>query len=251
MTQPLTILFFILGLIFGSFFNVVGLRVPKKLPFANERSMCPQCHHTLSWYELIPVLSYIIQRGRCRHCRASISLTYPVIEIVTGFLFVFSYVLIGLNLELIMAIILMSMLVIIVVTDINYMLIPDRILLFFLPLFIILRFIQPLDPWWSPIAGAVVAFILIAVIILISRGGMGAGDMKLFGLLGIVLGLKLVILTFFLACIIGAVAGMALLLFKIIDRKQPVPFGPYIVAAAIITYFFGDSLLSRYFQFFT
>ncbi len=153
----MTTLFFLLGLIFGSFFNVVGLRLPQKIPFSNDRSVCPQCNHTLSWYELIPVLSYILQTGKCRYCNGEISLIYPVTELLTGGLFAFSYDLIGFNLELIVAILLISMLVIILVSDITYLLIPDKVLLFFLPIFIIIRIIQPLDPWWSPIVGTIVA----------------------------------------------------------------------------------------------
>lgn len=244
------VLFFVFGLIFGSFFNVVGLRVPKNQTFSNDRSLCPQCRHMLSWYELIPVLSYVLQQGKCTHCRGRISPVYPVIELTTGFLFVFSYAMIGLQLELITALLLVSMLVIILVSDIKYMLIPNKVLLFFLPLFIIMRIVQPLDPWWAAFAGGLIGFTIIAVIILVSRGGMGAGDMKLFGVLGVVLGIEKVLLAFFLSCIIGALIGVLLLLFKIIDRRQQVPFGPYIVVAALLTYFYGDSLLNWYFTFF-
>ncbi|MGY0693078.1 prepilin peptidase [Virgibacillus sp. FSP13] len=249
MDTSLIFLFFLLGLIFGSFFNVVGLRLPTKQPFANDRSICPQCKQTLSWYELIPVLSFLLQRGKCRHCQAKISPMYPIIEIATGFLFACSYVLIGLHLELIMALLLMSMLIIILVADITYMLIPDKLLLFFLPLFIVMRYVKPLEPWWSAIVGALIGLAVIAIVILISRGGMGAGDMKLFGVLGIVLGMQKVLLAFFFACVFGALIGMLLLLFKVIERKQPIPFGPYIVVATIVTYFFGDSLLNWYFNF--
>src|SRR5690625_5997125 len=114
------------------------------------------------------------------------------------------------------------------------MLIPNKILLFFLPFFIIMRMIEPLEPWWSAIVGGAVAFVLIALIISVSRGGMGAGDMKLFGLLGIILGLGKVLLTFFLASLFGAIFGIILLLCKIIERKQPIPFGAYIFVATII-----------------
>ncbi|WP_449355626.1 prepilin peptidase [Virgibacillus natechei] len=244
------VLFFLFGLIFGSFFNVVGLRVPKNQTFSNDRSLCPACKHILSWYELIPVLSYVVQQGKCRHCSGKISPIYPVIELTTGFLFMISYTMIGLQLELITALLLVSMLVIILVSDITYMLIPNKVLLFFLPLIILMRIVQPLDPWWSAFAGGLIAFVIIALIILVSRGGMGAGDMKLFGVLGVVLGIEKVLVAFFLSCIIGAVIGMMLLLFKIIDRKQQVPFGPYIVVAALLTYFYGDSLLNWYFSFF-
>ncbi|WP_099158759.1 prepilin peptidase [Virgibacillus ndiopensis] len=242
------IFLFLLGLTFGSFFNVVGLRVPKRLPFTNDRSICPQCNHILSWFELIPVLSYLLQGGKCHHCKGKISLIYPLVELLTGFLFALSYVTIGLTSELVIALLFVSMLMILFVSDSKYMIIPDNVLLFFLPLFIIIRFMQPLDPWWSAILGAVIGFVIIASVIFISRGGMGAGDMKLFGVLGIVLGIKNVLLVFFLSCMFGAIVGILLILFKVIDRKQPVPFGPYIIIAALVSYYYGDSLLDWYFN---
>lgn len=241
------LLFFLLGLIFGSFFNVVGLRLPKNQTFTNDHSMCPFCEHRLSWTELIPVLSFIIQGGKCRHCKRQISFIYPTVEFITGVLFAFSFVKIGLELELITALLLVSMLMIILISDIKYMIIPNKVLLFFLPLFIILRFLNPLEPWWSSLLGSFLPFIIIATIILVSRGGMGAGDMKLFGVLGVVLGLKQILLTFFLSCVIGAVIGMILLAFKWINRKQPVPFGPYIIVSSLISYFYGNTIIMWYF----
>lgn len=248
MTTSLTILFFLLGLIFGSFYNVVGLRLPQNISFANDRSICPNCKHQLTWFENIPLFSFLIQYGKCRHCKQSISYIYPTIELLTGVLFALSFYLIGFQLELITALLLVSMLMIILVSDINYMLIPNKVLLFFLPFLILMRIVVPLDPWWSALIGAIIGFGIIFIIILISRGGMGAGDMKLFGVLGIVLGTEKVLLAFFLSCIIGSVIGMVLILFKVIKRKQPVPFGPYIVVAAIITYFYGNSLINWYFN---
>ncbi|SDQ43427.1 prepilin peptidase [Virgibacillus salinus] len=246
----LILFFFLLGLIFGSFFNVVGLRLPENIPFANDRSICPHCKHQLSWFENIPIISFVIQGAKCRHCKKEISFIYPVIELFTGILFALSYSLLGLNLEIITAILLISMLMIILVSDITYMLIPNRVLLFFLPLFIIIRIIQPLNPWWSSILGVIIGITILALIIIISRGGMGAGDMKLFGILGIILGVDKVLLAFFLSCMIGAIIGMMLLLFRVIERNQPVPFGPYIVAATLITYFYGELLLNWYFNLF-
>lgn len=251
MEITLIILFFILGLTFGSFFNVVGLRLPQNLPFANDRSFCPACNHTLAWYELIPVLSFAMQLGRCRHCKTAISPIYPIGELATGVFFAVSYVKIGFDQELITALLLVSMLMIIFVADIKYMLIPNKVLLFFLPLFIVMRTLQPFESWVTSIAGAIAGLVITVIIILVSKGGMGAGDMKLFGLLGIVLGLKGILLVFFLSTIIGAIVGSILLLSKLIDRKQPIPFGPYIVIAALITYFFGDSIIGWYIQFYT
>ncbi|MFD2046327.1 prepilin peptidase [Ornithinibacillus salinisoli] len=246
MQTTIIILFGIIGLIFGSFFNVVGLRVPKGQQFTNDRSVCPSCHNQLSWYELIPVISFIIQHGKCRNCKTEISYIYPLVEVITGFLFAFSYVMIGFDAELWKALLLISLSMIILVSDIVYMLIPNKVLLFFLPLFIIMNVIDPLEPWWSAVAGGAIGFSIIAIIIIISRGGMGAGDMKLFGLLGLMLGMEKVLIAFFLACFIGSVLGMLLILLGITKRKQPVPFGPYIVLATLISYFFSEHLISWY-----
>src|SRR5699024_483903 len=241
-----SILFFLLGLIFGSFFNVVGLRLPTRQPFVNDRSRCPHCRETLSWRELIPVLSYLLQRGRCRHCRAGISWIYPVVELLTGCLFAASFAVLGWQFELLIALLLISMLMIIFVSDMVYMLIPNKVLLFFLPLFIIGRLVHPLEPWWSSVAGAVTGAAIIALIILISRGGLGAGDMQLFGVLGFVFGFKEVLLAFFLSCMIGALIGVVLMMLEVVNRKQAVPFGPYIVLGALLTYFFGEPMVDWY-----
>lgn len=245
------VVIFLFGVTLGSFYNVVGLRVPKNIPFSNDRSYCPTCEHQLSWLELIPVLSFLMQAGNCRHCKTSISYIYPMIELATGLLFVFSYIKIGFNLELLTAFIFISMLMIIFVSDLHYMLIPNKILLFFLPLLIIMRVFVPLDPWYNSIIGCLVGYGLLALIIILSNGGMGAGDMKLFGVLGIVLGLGNTLLTFFLASLFGAVIGIILKMRQKIGKRQPIPFGPYIVLAAIIAYFYGEKIIAIYFSFLT
>lgn len=242
--------FFIFGAVFGSFFNVVGLRLPKKETFHDDRSYCPHCKTELTAIELIPVISYIIQCGKCRTCKEKISPLYPIVELATALLFLYSFIVFNLRIELVTAILLISLLMIVFVSDITYMVIPDRLLLFFLPLFIIMRIYEPLTPWYDSILGAIVGFGLVFIIIVVSRGGMGAGDMKLFGLLGIVLGWKLTLLAFFLSAFIGAVIGGLLMLFKKVKRKQPIPFGPYIVVATLITYFFGEQILTYYLSFF-
>ena len=240
------LLFFLFGTVFGSFFNVVGIRVPKKIPFHNDRSYCPECQTQLKFYELIPVVSFLLQQGKCRTCETRISPVYPLIEFATGFFYAFSYIHIGLQRELIVAIIFISLLMIITVSDLYYMLIPDKILLFFLPIIILLRILSPLDPWYDMFIGAAVGYVLLAVIIIVSKGGMGAGDMKLFGVIGFVLGWKNVLLTFFFAALFGAIVGGILMLTKKIKRGQPIPFGPFIVLAALLTYFYGQTILDWY-----
>ena len=122
-------LFFIYGIVFGSFFNVVGLRVPKKESIVSPPSHCTACHRKLGILDLIPVFSYLFLHGKCRGCDAKISPIYPFMEFVTGVLFMLAYVMLGFSWELTVALIFISLLVIITVSDIAYMLIPDKVLL--------------------------------------------------------------------------------------------------------------------------
>src|SRR5690625_653056 len=167
-------------------------------------------------------------------------------ELLTGSLFAFTFWQIGLNIELLTALLLVSLAIILVVTDLTYMLIPNKILLFFLPFFIILRIISPLDPWYDAIIGGVVGYVLIMIIILVSKGGMGAGDMKLLGVLGIVLGWKLTLLVFFIGTFAGALIGGLLMVTKRLKRGEPMPFGPYLLFGAILSYHFGEQFLTFY-----
>ena len=238
--------FFILGLVFGSFFNVVGLRVPLKKSIVSPRSACSNCGHTLHSRELVPVFSYVLQKGKCRNCGVHISILYPLIELITGCLFVFALYQIGFQIELLIALTFISLLIIIVVSDLAYMLIPDRILLFFLPIFIIERFYIPLDPWWNSIVGAIGAFLVLFFIAIVSNGGMGGGDIKLFGVLGFVLGWKLILITFMIACFIGTVFGLASMKAGKVKKRNPIPFGPFIAIGGLISYFYGNELINWY-----
>ena len=245
-----SITFFVFGLVLGSFYNVVGLRVPKKNFLSNDRSYCPTCHKQLSAIELIPVISYLIQRGKCRGCGTEISAMYPLIELLTGVGFLFSYLVYGLTMETVIAVVAVSLSVIIIVTDLTYFLIPNNILLFFLPLIIVLRFVEPLDPWYSSPIGALVGFGLIFVVILLSQGGMGAGDMKYFFVLGYLFGISGVLLIFLLSTLYGTLINIVLLMRGKVTRKSKVPFGPYISMAALTVLFAGDAILDWYFSFF-
>ncbi|WP_440896003.1 prepilin peptidase [Amphibacillus sp. Q70] len=239
-------LFFVLGTIFGSFYNVVGLRIPKQQFFKSDRSYCPSCQKQLNWYELIPIFSYLFQRGKCRGCGQSIRKIYPLMEALTGLSFALSYWRFGLTIELILALLVASLAVIIIVTDQTYYLIPNKILLFFLPLFSIGRIVVPLTPWWSSLLGATIGFGLLFLIIIASKGGMGAGDMKYFALLGIVFGYPYIFLVFFLSTLYGAFVNLLLLMLKKVSRKSKVPFGPYISLAALTVLFFGEQIVNGY-----
>ncbi|MFL2077807.1 prepilin peptidase [Marinilactibacillus psychrotolerans] len=240
------IVFFIYGLIFGSFYNVVGLRVPINNFLSQRNSYCYTCKRKLSWSELIPVVSYIIQKGKCKGCGDSISIIYPVVELATGLLFTATYLFFGLSFQTIFGLLLVSMIVIVTVSDITYQKIPNKILLFFLPLFLIIKAFFLDTNWTSSIVGAALAFLLIGLIIYITKGGMGIGDLKFFSLFGLLFGWQLFLLLFLLSTLYGAVINGILLALGKVTRKTKVPFGPYIGASAVTVLYFGKFILHWY-----
>lgn len=243
--------FFIYGIVFGSFFNVVGLRVPKKESIVSPPSHCTSCDRKLGILDLVPVFSYLILRGKCRGCGSKIGVIYPFMEFATGSLFALSYLSLGFSFELIIAILFMSLLVIITVSDIAYMLIPDKVLLPFAIALFASRVVIPLAPWWDSLLGAVVGFGVLYMIAVVSKGGMGGGDIKLFFVIGLVLGTVNTLLTLFLAALIGSVMGIIILRKTGQNRKTPIPFGPSIALAAVISYFWGADFVEWYMTMFT
>jgi len=242
------LIFFIYGLLFGSFFNVVGLRVPKGKSIVAPPSHCPSCNRRLGTLDLIPFFSYLFLKGKCRGCGSAISPIYPAMELLTGILFAFAYVKIGFSIELAVALLFVSLLVIITVSDIAYMLIPDKVLLVFGVLLAVVRIFSPLQPWWDSVTGAVFSFLLLLAVAILSKGGMGGGDIKLFFVIGIVLGFLHSLLTLFIAAFIGAIVGLYIVKKTGKGRKTPIPFGPSIAAAAVIVYFYGNEIVGWYAQ---
>ena len=224
---------FLTVLILGSFYNVVGLRIPAKESIVAPRSACPACGHALTPIELIPVISYLLQGGKCRKCKTGISPIYPMMELTTAFLFMVAPILLGWTAELFVAWALISLLVIIFISDITYMLIPNKILLFFTVVFLFLRIYIPLDPWWDGLAGALVGFGIPLFIAIVSKGGMGGGDIKLLANFGFVLGFPLSVVTIFLAAIIALPISLIILKLK---KTHEIPFGPFLAISAIIIF---------------
>ncbi|WP_332238378.1 prepilin peptidase [Sporolactobacillus sp. KGMB 08714] len=238
-----------LGLVLGSFYNVVGLRVAGGRSIISPPSHCPSCGRRLAIRDLVPVFSYLFLRGRCRTCHQKISPIYPIVEASTGLLFLFSFLRAASVADMLCGWLLASLLMIVLVTDLTEMMIPDRILFFFLILFAVFRIFFPLVPWWDALAGAASGFIVLLLIALISRDGMGGGDVKLFAVIGLLVGLKTVLLGFFLSTFIGAAIGVAGMLTGMIKRRQPIPFVPFIVLGMLAAYFFGDRLIAIYYSF--
>ncbi len=240
----------ILGLFIGSFLNVVGLRIPRGESIVTPPSHCPSCHTRLGILDLIPAVSFVFLRGRCRHCGVKISPLYALFELITALLFVYSYIVIGLQLELIIAWAFISILVAITISDLHTKLIPNKIIFPSMIFFLILRwFTNPL-PYTDYLIGFLVGGGIFYMIAIASKGGMGGGDIKLLAMIGLVLGWKLTLITIMLSSLIGLLFSGILLIQGKIKRREPVPFGPYISLAAIITYYWGIEIMDWYINLF-
>ncbi|MCZ8519776.1 MULTISPECIES: prepilin peptidase [Paenibacillus] len=250
MTLLIIAYIFVVGIVLGSFYNVVALRVPAKESIVHPPSACPKCSAKLRPRDLMPVLSWLLSRGRCRYCATPVSALYPLGELATGALFVWVYMLHGWSWETLTGALLVSLCVIITVSDLKYMLIPNKVLLFFFPLLAGASLFSSLDEGWggagSALLGAAAGGGIIILVALLSRGGMGMGDAKLMLVCGFVLGLPKILLAFIIACMLGTVVGGALLLLKLVKPKQHIPFGPYLAAGTLIAYAYGTSLIHGY-----
>ncbi|WP_439020184.1 prepilin peptidase [Bacillus thuringiensis] len=221
------------GMVFGSFFMVIAMRVPVGESIITPRSYCHYCKYTLQPKELIPIISFCMQKGRCTNCKRKISSLYVVFEFITGNLFVLTAYVIGIERELILILSLFSLLLIISVTDLVYMLIPNRILIWFAFLLTLECIFVPLVTWIDSIAGSGIIFILLYCVRRVYPEGLGGGDIKLLSLLGFIVGVKGIFIILFLAscfslCFFGI--GIAL---KRIEARKPIPFGPFISLGAI------------------
>ncbi|MDF9840171.1 MULTISPECIES: A24 family peptidase [unclassified Paenibacillus] len=244
MTIVIAVYITLVGLILGSFYNVVALRVPAGESLVRPPSHCTSCGTRLTARDLLPVASYILAGGKCRHCGAKVSPLYMLGEAATGLLFLWIYLQFGLTGQGITGFVLVSLAVIVTVADLKYMLIPNKVLLFFLPLLLVLVLLFPQGPLWSHLLGGAAGGIILLLLALL--GGMGMGDMKLFALLGWVVGFPNVILAFMIACALGTIAGVVLMLLGKVKRRQPVPFGPWLAAGSLIAFAYGSQLISGY-----
>ncbi|TFZ40675.1 prepilin peptidase [Soehngenia longivitae] len=251
----MSIVIFLFGLAIGSFTNVLIYRLPREESIVFPGSHCPNCNHELMWYDNIPLISYFFLKGKCRYCKEKISIRYPLLEFFNGIIYLSFFITYGFTLEFIYLSLLTSFLISITIIDLKHQIIPDGLVVSVLGLNILYKIgnyfmygisFEFLDSLFGLLAGAGI-FLLI---LLISRGGMGGGDVTLVGALGFSLGLKNTILMILLSFIIGAVISIILLVFKIKSMKDPIPFGPFIIVAFYLSYFFSDIIISFYFSLF-
>lgn len=231
------IIIFIFGSVMGSFLNVVAVRLSNNESIIYPASHCCNCQHKLKWYELIPIISYIIQRGRSRCCHTIIPISYLIIEIVTGVLYMVSYHSFGFSYEFIISLIFISSLITIIVSDIEYMIILDEVISIACIIIIILELIFfGLDYTAKMLISGIFSFISMYVIKLIGdklfkRESMGGGDIKLMFLFGIVIGYALSICDIFLATFIAFPVALFVLFSR---RDNLIPFGPFLAMGAIL-----------------
>lgn len=247
-TILLYIIIFMFGIVIGSFLNVCIYRIPLKEDIVKERSHCMSCGYKLEWYDLVPLLSYLFLKGRCRKCKAKLSAQYPLIEAANGILYVLIVIVNGVNVESLLYCLLISALLTLSVIDFRTYEIPIGINIFILALGLI-RVITDLSNWLTYLIGFLAVSIFLAVIYYVSKGrGIGGGDVKLMAVCGLVLGWKLIILAFFLGCILGAVIHVARM--KISGEDHVLAMGPYLSAGVFIAMLWGNQMIEWYLQFF-
>jgi leader peptidase (prepilin peptidase)/N-methyltransferase len=237
---------FLLGLCVGSFLNVVIARVPEGRSIVGPGSACPRCSTPIAWYDNVPLLSFALLRARCRKCGEPISWRYPVVELVTGLLFVLALVERGLTIDLIPALLLVAGLVAITGIDLDHQLIPDVISIPGIVVGLAVSTLTGRPGWLDSLVGVVIGGGIFLLIIVASRGGMGGGDMKLGAMLGAFLGWKLVLVAILIAILAGGVFAIVVLLLRRKGRKDAVPFGPFLALGGVVSLFWGESLLAWY-----
>lgn len=237
---------FLLGLCVGSFLNVVIARVPEGRSIVGPGSACPRCSTPIAWYDNVPLLSFALLRARCRKCGEPISWRYPVVELVTGLLFVLALAERGLTIDLIPALLLVAGLVAITGIDLDHQLIPDVISIPGIVVGLAVSTLTGRPGWLDSLVGVVIGGGIFLLIIVASRGGMGGGDMKLGTMLGAFLGWKLVLVAILIAILAGGVFAIVVLLLRRKGRKDAVPFGPFLALGGVVSLFWGESLLAWY-----
>lgn len=244
----------LLGLIIGSFINVVAYRVPLKRSVVSPGSACPSCDHPLEWRDNIPVISWLMLRGKCRHCGAKISSRYPIVEISTAGLFLLTYSIFGLVGVLPAYLWFVGVTVALTLTDLDHKLIPNRILFPSSGVALVLLgggalVDGQLVDYGRAIVGGVAYFAALLIVALIARGGFGFGDVKLAAFLGLYatyIGWGQLVVAIVLPFVVGGVISIFLLVTRIKGRKDAIPFGPYMVIGAYLAVYAGHTIIDWY-----
>ncbi|MFA5249269.1 MAG: prepilin peptidase [Candidatus Paceibacterota bacterium] len=260
----LSVFIFFAGLIIGSFLNCAAYRLYHEISFVSGRSFCPECKHTLAWYDLVPVFSFVFLKGKCRYCGKKISLQYPLAELGTGMIFLTVFLatydpqlsVLGSFISLAYMLIISSLLIVIFISDLKWFIIPDEALIaalgvtvfFHLYNFIFNSFTvgQALPFLYSGLGS--LAFFL-GIFLLTKGKAMGFGDVKFSFFMGLFLGWPMIVVALFLAFFSGAIIGLILIALKKKGLKSEVPFGPFLIFGIFTAMIWGRELVNYYLSF--
>ena len=240
------ILFYIFGAIISSFLCVVGIRLPKKENFVKGKSKCDVCNKELKFYELIPIFSYLFLGGRCKKCKNQISILIPICEIIGGLLASISFYRFGFSVELVFALLIASLFLIVLVTDVSYFIIPDEIILVYSVFFLVLQLANGgvRNSLYHLCVAVFLFFVMYLTMLLgeflFKKESLGGGDVKLLFLFGLVLDPFGGVLTIFLGSIIALPISLIVL---VKNKTNMIPFGPFLVLAFFVIYFLHFNLV--------
>jgi leader peptidase (prepilin peptidase)/N-methyltransferase len=239
---------FIFGAVVGSFLNVCIFRMPAKTSIIKPLSQCPHCHHPIRFYDNIPLISYILLIGKCRDCGGKISWRYPLVELITALLSLFLFLKFGLTLTFLGVFIFTAVLIVITFIDLDHQIIPDALTLPGIPIFFLLAIFVVNVPWLEALIGLLIGGgVLFAIAffyqLITKREGMGGGDIKLLAMIGAFLGWKSLIFILLFSSFSGAIVGIAAMFIQKQDMKYAIPFGPFLSAAAVAYFFWGDAFM--------
>lgn len=245
---------FVFGSLIGSFLNVCIYRLPRSLSVISPSSRCPSCNIPIKAYDNIPLLSFLLLRGKCRYCKARISLRYPLVEALNALLYVMVVWHFGLGWHTPVLFAFCSAMIVITFIDLDFQIIPDIITIPGTPIGLITASLLLPDPFdrssilgfQGAITGLFTGGVLFYAIAVFSRGGMGGGDIKMMAMVGSFMGWKSVLLTTFAGSLLGSFVGIFLMVVKGKGRKTKVPFGPFLAAGALISLFYGQEIFSLY-----
>ncbi len=255
-TVAVSIILFIFGLAVGSFLNVCIWRLPRGESIISPVSHCPHCGRPISVKDNIPILSYLVLRGKCRYCGGRISPQYFLVELATAVLFVLVFLEYGLGWGLVSSLFFISVLLLVAAIDLKHQIIPNKVILPAMTVQLVL-ILSPLI-YHNELKGAIPhlagfliggGILLIAALVsplIFGKEGMGGGDIKLIAMLGSFLGWINVIITIILSSFIGSVVGILMMIFLGKGRKYPIPFGPFLAIGGIISLFFHDEIVAWY-----
>lgn len=242
---------FVFGLCIGSFLNVCIYRLPLQASIVKPRSKCPRCNTPIAFYDNIPILSYLLLRGRCRNCSAPIGIRYPLVELLAGILTLAVFNSFDPIPTRIVYFLLVMVLLTITFIDIDHRIIPDKITLPGIPFFFLATLFLPdisiLDSLIGIIAGGGSLYLVaLGYHLLTGQEGMGGGDIKLLAMIGAVVGWRGILFTIFAGSLIGCVVGLLLMIKNRKGMKLAIPFGPFLSLGAVIYLFYGQWLIEWY-----